>query len=164
MRNALLCLLVALPAWATNVLTVQDPTLDPPTVVSLGVQMLISNDDDFDATVTLRYRKGGATAWRTGLPLYRVHPEYVVTNPPAAQFAGSVFDLEPDTAYDLELHAVDPDGTDVTKALSARTAAVPADPVAPHLVNVTNQATLQTAVANAVPGDVIVMANGTYGP
>src|SRR5438477_10807109 len=142
---------LALPAWATNVLTVQNPTLDPPTVVSLGVQLPITDDDDFDSTVTLRYRKTGAIAWRTGLPLYRVHPEYVMTNPPPPQFAGSVFDLEPDTAYELELHAVDPDGTDVTKTLMARTAAVPGDPATPRLVNVTNQATLATAVGNAQP-------------
>src|SRR5258705_530830 len=44
------------------------------------------------------------------------------------------------------------------------TAAAPRDPATPRLVNVTNQATLATAVANAMPGDVIVMANGTYGP
>ena len=42
--------------------------------------------------------------------------------------------------------------------------AVPRDPPAPRTVNVTNHSTLATAVANAMPGDVIVMANGTYGP
>ena len=161
---ALAVLAVAAPARAGNVLSVSDPTLDRPTLTSLGVQVLISGDDNFDATVAVRYKKSSDSTWKTGMPLFRVHPENVQTNPPPPQFAGSIFDLAPATSYDIELHAVDPDGTDVTKSITGTTRAVPGDPPSPNVVNVTDTASLQTALTNAKPGDVIVLANGTYGP
>ncbi len=161
---ALAAMLFATPALAGNVLAVSDPTLDRPTLTSLGVQMMITGDDNFDATVTVRYKKSSDTTWKTGMPLFRVHPENVQTSPPPPQFAGSIFNLAPGTSYDLELHAVDPDGTDVTKTISGATRAVPGDPPSPHAVAVTDTASLQTALTNAKPGDVITLAPGTYGP
>ncbi|HEY1957271.1 MAG TPA: hypothetical protein VGH28_16745 [Polyangiaceae bacterium] len=154
----------ALPARASNVLTVSDPTLDRPTLTTLGVQLPITDDDNFNATVTVRYKKSSDTNWTTGMPLFRVHPENVQTDVPQAQFAGSVFDLAPATSYDIELHAVDPDGTDVTKTISGTTRPVPGDPPTPHAVAVTDTASLQAALTAAKPGDVITLAPGTYGP
>jgi hypothetical protein len=151
-------------AHADDVLAVSNPTLDMPTVVTLGVQMLITGDDNFNATVTVRYKKSSDTNWNGAMPLYRVHPENVETNPPPAQFAGSIFDLAPATSYDIELHAVDPDGTDVIKTLSGSTLPVPGDPPNPHVVNVSDQTSLQNAINAAQPGDVIIVANGSYGP
>lgn len=156
--------LVAAPAWAGNLLSVSAPTLGRPTLTSLGVQMLITGDDNFNATVKVRYKKASATKWKTGMPLFRVHPENVQTDAPPPQFAGSIFDLKPGTKYDIELHAVDPDGTDVTKTLTGTTRSVPGDPPNPHAVSVTDTASLQTALTNARPGDVITLASGTYGP
>lgn len=151
-------------ASAANALTVSDPTLDPPTLVSLGVQMLVSGDDNFNARVTVRYKKSADATWRDGMPLVRVHPEHLQTGAPPPQFAGSLFYLQPATRYDIELHATDPDGGDFVKKVSGTTLAVPGDPPSPHVVNVTDQASLQAAVSAAKPGDVIVLANGTYGP
>ncbi|HSQ67832.1 MAG TPA: chondroitinase-B domain-containing protein [Polyangiaceae bacterium] len=156
--------LIASRAHAGNALTVSDPTLDPPTIVTLGVQMLITGDDNFDATVTVRYKRSSDTTFKTGMPLFRVHPEQLQSNVPPAQFAGSLFDLQPNTSYDIELHAIDPDGGDFVKTLTGKTLPVPGDPPNPHVVNVTDQTTLQAAVDAAQPGDVIVLANGTYGP
>jgi hypothetical protein len=156
--------LVAARAHAGNALTVSDPTLDLPTVVTLGVQMLISGDDNFNATVSVRYKKSSDSTWRSGMPLFRVHPEQLQANVPPPQFAGSLFDLAPNTSYDIELHAVDPDGGDFTKTITGKTLPVPGDPPSPHVVNVTDQTSLQAAVTAAKPGDVIVLANGTYGP
>jgi hypothetical protein len=162
--GALLVLLAAAaPARAANSLTVMDPTLDMPTVVTLGVQLLITGDDNFNATVTVRYRVTGTSAWSTGMPLFRVHPEQLQSGAPPAQFAGSIFFLRPDTSYDIELHAVDPDGGDFTKTLTGKTLPVPGDPPSPHTVNVTDTASLQAALTAAQPGDVILVANGTYG-
>src|SRR5437762_6923312 len=112
---------LALPARAANSLTVSDPTLDTPTVITLGVQMLITGDDNFNATVTVRYKKSSDSTFKTGLPLFRVHPEQLQANIPPAQFAGSIFELEPNTSYDIELHAVDPDGGDFTKTITGKT-------------------------------------------
>src|SRR5262249_38764741 len=70
----------------------------------------------------------------------------------------------PGTSYDLELHATDPDGGDFVKTITGKTLAVPGDPPSPHVVNVTDTASLQSAINASKPGDVIVLANGNYGP
>jgi hypothetical protein len=138
-------------------------SLDPPTVVALGTQLLVTGDDNFNATVTVRYRQSGTNAWRDGLPLFRVHPEHVSGMTVPTQFAGSIFDLTPGASYDIELHAVDADGNvDQTVSLTGTTRSVPAAPKAPNVRNVTDAAGLNTALNSAQPGDVITLANGTY--
>jgi hypothetical protein len=79
------------------------------------------------------------------------------------QFAGSIFDLRPATTYEIERTARDPDGpADRVLSLSGTTRAVPADPPAPQLVNVSDGSGLQSALDNAQPGTIIVLADGTY--
>ena len=85
----LLPLLLSARASAGPNLAISEVKVDPPTLHALGVQMLITDDDDRDATVTVRYRKQGDSAWRDGLPLFRVHPDEVSVTIPQ-QFAGSV--------------------------------------------------------------------------
>jgi Chondroitinase B len=156
-------LFLAASAHADDVLHVGTASLDPPTVVALGAQLMITGDDNFNAQVTVRYRPAGTTAWRDALPLFRVHPENVSGLTVPTQFAGSIFDLTPGTAYDIELHAVDPDGTvDQTIPLSGTTRSVPTDPKTPNAKSVTNASELNTALTNAVAGDVITLQNGTY--
>jgi MYXO-CTERM domain-containing protein len=158
-------LLLPRSAGAANDLTILEVKLDPPTHHALGVQMLISGDDDRDATVSVRYRKQGDSEWRNGPPLFRVHPE-AITNPAVTipeQFAGSVFDLSPGTSYEIELHAIDPDGLDDTRVVTAATRALPpAEPANPNPVSVTNVTELKAALAAAKAGDVITLADGTY--
>lgn len=163
LRAAAAASFLSLAARADNVLHVGTASVDPPTLVALGVQLLVTGDDNFNATVALRYRKTGTTAWRDALPLFRVHPENVTGLTVPAEFAGSVFDLGPGTSYDLELHAVDPDGNvDQTISLSGTTRSVPADPKTPNVKNVTDAAGLAAALDAAQPGDVVTLANGTY--
>lgn len=145
------------------VLHVTNAVLDRPTLVTLGVQLLISGDENHDATVSVRYRAGGELDWLDGPPLMRVRPEDTRGRTVPEQFAGSIFDLRPATTYDIELHAVDADGpVDETIPLSATTRSIPADPASPNLVAVTNTAGLHAALAAAAAGDVIEIADGTY--
>jgi hypothetical protein len=145
------------------VLRIISVSLDRPTLHMLGVQMLISGDDNRNAGVGVRYRPAGSSVWREGLPLLRVFPE-TVKQPVPQQFAGSIFDLTPDTSYEIELHAVDPDGpVDEIRILTGRTRPVPREnPATPRNITVTSAAEFQSALASAVPGDVIVLANGMY--
>src|SRR5439155_503874 len=137
--------------------------VDRPTLVTLGVQLLISGDDDHDAAVTVRYRETGAGTWRDAMPLFRVHPESVVGRTGPEQFAGSIFDLSPGTTYDVELHATDPDGpVDTTLTVTATTRSVPGDPAHPTPRSVSDAASLAAALNAAQPGDVITIADGTY--
>jgi len=154
---------VASSARAGNTLAVTETKLDPPTVISLGVQMLITDDDNRNATVTVRYRKTGTTDFKTGMPLWRVRPTVVKGRTVPNQFAGSIFDLAPDTSYDIELHAQDPDGFDKTFTVTQKTRPVPRkEPTTPRVVNVTDTASLTAALKAAKAGDVITLAKGTY--
>jgi hypothetical protein len=157
------CLLFASTAHAANNLSVLEARLDRPTLIAMGVELLIADDDNRDARVDVRYRAQGETSYRDGLPLFRVRPEVVVGRTVAAQFSGAIFNLRPDTSYEIELHAVDPDGFDQTFPLSGRTRSVPrSEPTNPRIVNVSDAATLQAALDAAQPGDVITLAAGTY--
>ncbi|MDQ6678854.1 MAG: hypothetical protein M3Z09_16340 [Acidobacteriota bacterium] len=147
---------------ADSVLRPGTPVLDRPTVTALGVQLPLSGDDNFNSSVTVRYRVSGTTAWKAALPLFRVHPETVANWNIAPQFAGSIFDLRPSTSYDIELHATDPDGLDQVLTLSGATRGVPKDPVNPVIRNVVDASSLKYALWAAQPGDVISLANGTY--
>lgn len=161
--GAALVLALVVPAHADDVLDPGAAVLDRPTLLSLGVQLLIDGDDDHDAAVTVRYRAVGDVAWRDGMPLLRVRPEYVTGRTVPEQFAGSLFDLVPDTTYDIELHAVDADGpVDEIITLQGTTRPVPADPVTAVPVAVTSTGALTAALSGAQPGHVITIADGTY--
>ena len=157
-------MLILLSTWALaqDTLSPGSVSIDPQTLTAVGVQWFVSGDDNRDATVSVRYREQGAAAWKDGPPLFRVHPETVTGWSVSEQFAGSVFDLAPDTTWEIELHAVDPDGADQTEVVLAETRAVPVDPPNPNVVSVTTTAELQTALGSAAPGDVIALANGDY--
>src|SRR5581483_863200 len=64
-------------ALADNVVHPSTPLFDRPTLTALGIQLPITGDDNFNAKVTVRYRKSGTTSWYGALPLFRVHPESV---------------------------------------------------------------------------------------
>ena len=161
---ALIALAVsACAALADDALHLNVPTLDRPTLTSLGVQVPITGDDDFNASVSVRYRRAGTANWRAALPLFRVHPENSVLWPSRPQFAGTIFDLRPGIAYEIELHAVDPDAAvDQTFLLNASTRPVPGDPVSPRNIAVQDVASLTAALNAAQPGDVITLADGVY--
>jgi hypothetical protein len=166
MRTKIIILLTFLAsglALADNVIHPGVPVFDRPTLTTLGVQLPITGDDNFNASVTVRYRKTGASTWRQALPLFRVHPENTTSWTVAPQFAGSVFDLRPNTSYDVELHVVDSDGpVDQIFTLTTTTRPVPADPINPRVVNVNDVNGLLTAVRNSQPGDIISIADGLY--
>jgi hypothetical protein len=150
-------------AFADNVLHPGLPAVDRPTLTSLGFQVPVTGDDNFNSTVTVRYRQAGSATWQTGLPLYRVHTDVIFGYTAFPQFSGSVFDLRPNTTYDVELRARDADGSvDQVFTLTATTRTMPADAVSPRTVSVSTTAQLQTALASALAGDVITLAPGTY--
>ncbi len=90
--------------------------VEHPTLLNLGFEWLIEGDGNRNATVEVRFRKAGTTAWRPGLPLLRIGGERVYrdresmtyTVPPG--FAGSILNLEPATSYECEFALKDPDG------------------------------------------------------
>ncbi len=107
--------------------------IDHPTLINLGFEWLIEGDDNRNAQVEVSYRKQGETQWKQGLPLLRLQGERIYQNQGVFDvvspnmFAGSILDLEPDTAYEARFVMSDPDGfvgqngKTVTKAVTVRT-------------------------------------------
>ena len=107
--------------------------IDPPTLINLGFEWMIEGDDNRNAAVEVSYRKQGESGWKPGLPLLRLQGERIyqpqgvfdVISP--NMFAGSILDLEPDTAYEARFVLSDPDGligetgTSLTKTVTVRT-------------------------------------------
>jgi hypothetical protein len=110
-----------------NRATPGEVVVEPPTLQALGIEWPLSGDANRNATVSIRYRKKGTEAWREGLPLLRVGGEetkYLSLDFTApAMFAGSVFDLEPGTSYEIALRIADPDGVQgmAERRIEART-------------------------------------------
>jgi hypothetical protein len=107
--------------------------VDHPTLINLGFEWVIEGDDNRNARVDVSYRKQGDAQWKQGLPLLRLQGERIyqaqgvfdVISP--NMFAGSILDLEPDTAYEARFAMSDPDGLvgqngkTVTKTVTVRT-------------------------------------------
>jgi hypothetical protein len=89
---------------------------EPPTLISLGFEWEIQGDDNRNAEVTVSYRKKGAQVWQQGLPLFRLQRERIDRGPlqytTPNMFAGSLFDLEPDTEYESRFVLTDRDGVE----------------------------------------------------
>ena len=95
-------------APSDNQVTPGELVVDHPTLINLGFEWIIDGDANRNASVEVSYRKQGETAWTRGLPLLRLQGERIyqenswnLVSP--NMFAGSILDLEPDTAYEAEL-------------------------------------------------------------
>jgi hypothetical protein len=122
----------AATATAANTTRPGEFVVEPPTLINLGFEWFIDGDDNRNATVAVSYRKVGETRWLTALPLLRLQGERInngaqldVISP--NMFAGSILDLEPDTAYEARFVVADPDGVtgEAQKTVSVRTRAEP---------------------------------------
>ncbi|MEZ4444119.1 MAG: right-handed parallel beta-helix repeat-containing protein [Polyangiaceae bacterium] len=156
-----LLLLVSLEARAQDASAPGTPSSPHPTFTNLSIDWPLGGDDDADGVVTLRYRAQGETGFREGLPLRRVPAGSNVGFSWANRHAGSIFGLEPGTTYEIELSLSDPDGGDATTMLTATTRALPAEAPGATLKPVTPQ-TIGAELSAAQPGDVLVLADGTY--
>src|SRR6266542_316432 len=100
--------------------------IDPPTLKCLSFRWQIAGDDNGNATVTASYRKWGQSQWREALPFLRVNREIVGGGYRCGNLlAGSIFNLQPNTLYEVRLRLSDPDGGSAEKAVTAETRAAP---------------------------------------
>jgi hypothetical protein len=118
---------------ATNAVTTGELIVEPPTLINLGFEWLITGDANRNATVEVSYRRSGQTAWNAALPLLRLQGEEIANGDllhvvAPNMFAGSVLDLEPDTAYEVRLVMADADGVrgDRERLVRVRTRREPA--------------------------------------
>ena len=105
-------------AMAENAVMPGDLITERPTLICLGFQWYTSGDDNKNAKGTVKFREVGDTEWKAGLDLWRLNGQRCIGYggedhdfyEPPQMFAGSLFDLEPDTQYECVLTISDPDG------------------------------------------------------
>lgn len=107
--------------------------IEPPTLECAGFEWYTAGDDNRNAEVQVSYRKKGDDQWLEAMPLLRIGGEkiygheqrwvYTTEN----MFAGSIFNLLPDTYYECKFVLTDPDGIDGVKenAVIIKTKGVP---------------------------------------
>lgn len=137
-----------------------------PTVVNLSIEWKIQGDDNHNGQVAVRYRKEAEDDWHEALPLRRVPAGRSRGTKPIFSWenkhSGSIFDLAPDTAYEIGLKLIDPDGGSAEKTVRARTRPVPRASAA-AVVKQVDPSQFQQAAKAANPGDILVLAPGNYG-
>jgi len=171
----------ALAAAAQDASAPRKVHVEPATLHCVSFRWPVVGDRNENAVVEVRYRKAGQGAWRQGYPLFRTRPNPHRGNrsakhtvPGGWMFAGSVVDLEPDTAYEVQLHLRDPDGGSAQQTLKTRTYAEPAQPAGMTVKHVvpgggggTGTAAdplkgLDAAQAAADPGTLFLLHKGLY--
>ncbi len=125
LRTGFLCLLFSLQvassvrassaAQNSNAVSPGEFLIDPPTLINLGFEWFIDGDANRNSAVDVSYRKKGESAWKKALPLLRLQNEEIFQGDrldmiSPNMFAGSILDLEPDTAYEARFVMSDPDG------------------------------------------------------
>lgn len=120
--------------------------VERPTLISAGFEWMIDGDANRTAKVDVSYRKKGDADWKPALRMMRLQYEYIheeigprrrATLHPAIinytapnAFAGSVFNLQPNTDYEFHFVLSDPDGVkgphEKTVALKTRPEPMPA--------------------------------------
>lgn len=115
-----------------NVVTPGEFIIEPPTMISLGFEWYINGDDNRNASVETEYRISGTREWKEAMPLLRIggenvgreaeHLDYTVPQ----MFAGSIFDLTPDTEYECRFTMKDKDENfRIVKAIKVKTRGEP---------------------------------------
>lgn len=162
--------------------------LERPTLICLGAWWLVKGDANRNTKIRFEYRAAGATStenadsWRHGPDFFRVDSAGISKEidkgwappPDATLYAGSIFELRPDTEYELRFTLIDPDGGGAVKTLKQRTRPTPQAWAEGRRLYVTpgngggsGSAAdpfkgLAAAQAQAQPGDVFLLGKGVY--
>jgi hypothetical protein len=155
--------LAALPALAGNATVPGDITTPYPTIVNLAVEWKIAGDDNLNGVVEVEYRRAGDSAWRRAMPLRRIPAGESRGTRPIFKWenkhSGSIFDLQPDTEYEIRLKLTDPDGGSTERTIRARTRPVPRAARRSRTVRAKTDALVRHE-SSAQPGDTLLLAPG----
>lgn len=111
--------------------SVGDLTAEPSTLIALGFDLAIEGDANRNAVASVSYRQEGESDWHQALPMFRLQEEEILFTSYSFKrengFSGSVFDLKPDTTYEIQVTVSDPDGVSgpTQQVLKISTRAVP---------------------------------------
>lgn len=174
---SVLFMMVVAAAFAQNAVRPAKLDLDPPTLVGLGYEWWIDGDENRNATLKTEFRKAGTEKWRPApVALYsdgsvkrNDYKEFESLNL-KPHFAGSIIDLEEDTAYEIRLTLSDPDGVegDAEKIVTMHTRREPTPYSGGRQIDVSadgkNGPTLEKILPDLKPGDTVRLHGGTYSP
>ncbi|HJZ40647.1 MAG TPA: hypothetical protein VJ203_09805 [Bacteroidales bacterium] len=96
-----------------------------PTFINLAMEWTIEGDDNANGVVLVKFREKGKDAWHDGMSLFRVPAGKNLVFTWKNKHSGSIFDVKPDTEYEIRLTLTDPDGGSSERTVTARTRAVP---------------------------------------
>lgn len=96
-----------------------------PTIINLAVEWIIQGDDNQNGKVMVHFRKKGTDKWEQGMPLFRIPKGENLGFKWKNKHSGSIFDLQPDTEYEIRLNLEDPDGGSTERTVTARTRPIP---------------------------------------
>lgn len=158
--------LTALPALARNDTVPGEVATPYPTIVNLAVEWKIAGDDNLNGVVGVEFRRAGETTWHRAMPLRRLPAGESRGTRPIFKWenrhSGSIFDLQPDTEYEIRLKLTDPEGGSAERTIRARTRPVPRAARRTRIVRV-RPGTLVRLESTAQPGDTLLVAPGDYG-
>lgn len=111
-----------------------------PTISNLGIEWLIQGDANYNATCAVKFKKSTETIWHDAMLLKRVAagqshgttPIYNWKN----KFSGSLFNLQPNTTYNVQLSLSDPDGGKKDTTITVTTRPVPRITAACEVIDV----------------------------
>jgi len=166
-------------AWGNDAILPGDLIVEPATLQCVGFEWEIDGDDNRNATVAVIYKTGWFGKWKQALPLLRIKGEVVDREGKAYTcgnlFAGSILDLQPDTAYKVKLTMTDPDGGGSEKVVAVKTRPIPMAFSGGHKLHLYPRESISSlkaggglffdfkdAYAAAVPGDTIVVHAGVH--
>ena len=155
-----------------------DLIVEPATIHGAGFVWEIEGDSNRNCIVQVAYREYGTQDWREGYPFLRCEswesPDAKYPFEIGEKLAGSLFDLKPNTEYEVKLTLSDPDGGAAERIVKTRTIREP-DIYSGlrQLYVVPGEGSgsgtkddpfrgIAAADAAARPGDVMLLQPGTY--
>src|SRR5262245_16188122 len=149
-------------AHAADAVTPGAVTTPYPTLENVSIEWAVSDDDNANATASVRYRKQGDATFRDAMPLLRVPAGTSEGFSWTSKLSGSIFGLEPGTTYEIELSLSDPDGGDAMQTVTVSTRTMPVVLADAREVAV-DPDSIDAALDAAGPNDLVLLADGTYG-
>lgn len=130
----------------------------------IGLYLPVTGAVAAQSKVTVRSKVAGSSAWQVAHPLLRIDPAIVASGAPVTPvdaFAGTIFDLQPGTLYDVEVTLVQPGLPNQVQIQRTSTRALPAVTGATTVTASPGDA-LQAKFDALTPGAVLELADGTY--
>ncbi len=100
-------------------------TIPYPTINNLAIEWSIQGDENLNGVVSVHFRENGTVEWNQGMSLRRVPAGDKENFSWKNKHSGSIFNLQPDTNYEIKLQLNDQDGGSAEQLIEAHTRPMP---------------------------------------